>query len=100
MTKRLTVNFDGLTVAFTDLRQYTVLQVTRDRGVGLVLAAAILVLGGLLLSLYGSRRRVYVDAVPAGAGSVLRIGGFAVQRTEDFESEFADLVERLREPVA
>ena len=91
---------DDLTVAFTDLRQYTVLQVTRDRGMGIVLLAAILVLGGLLLSLYGSRRRVYVDAVPAGAGSVLRIGGFAVQRIEEFEAEFADLVGRLREPVA
>lgn len=91
---------DDLTVAFTDLRQYTVLQVTRDRGVGIVFLAAILVMGGLLFSIYGSRRRVFVDAVATGEGSVLRIGGFAVQRIEDFEIEFADLVERLKEPVA
>jgi cytochrome c biogenesis protein ResB len=77
-----------------------VLQVTRDRGAGIVLVAAILILGGLLLSLYGSRRRVFVTAEPAGAGSVLRVGGFAVQRTDEFEREFAALVADLREPVA
>ena len=89
----------GLTVSFPDLRRYTVLQVTRDRGTGVVLAAAILILGGLLLSLYGSRRRVFVTAEPAGAGSVLRVGGFAVQRPDEFEREFAALVADLREPV-
>lgn len=90
----------GLTVSFPELRRYTVLQVTRDRGAGIVLVAAILILGGLLLSLYGSRRRVFVTAEPAGAGSVLRVGGFAVQRTDEFEREFAALVADLREPVA
>jgi cytochrome c biogenesis protein len=35
---------DGLTVSFPELRQYTVLQVTRDRGLPIVLLAAILIL--------------------------------------------------------
>ena len=89
----------GLSISFPELRQYTVLQVTRDRGTGVVLVAAILVLVGLLLSLYGSRRRVFVNAEAAAGGSVLRVGGFAVQRTAEFEAEFAALVASLREPV-
>ncbi|MGQ0670791.1 MAG: cytochrome c biogenesis protein ResB, partial [Actinomycetota bacterium] len=35
---------EGITLSFPDLRQYTVLQVSRDRGLGIMLAAAILIL--------------------------------------------------------
>ena len=51
---------DGLTLSFPDLRQYSVLQMSRDRGVPIVLLAAILVLVGLLPALYTSRRKVWV----------------------------------------
>ncbi len=54
----------GLTISFPELRQYSVLQVSRDRGVPLVLLAAILVLLGLLPALYTSRRKVWVRAEP------------------------------------
>ncbi len=85
----------GLTVTFAELRQYTVLQVARDRGVGIVLAAAILVLVGLLPALYGSRRRVFVRAEPEGAGALLKVGGFALHGRARFEEEFGRLVEEL-----
>ena len=86
---------DGIDVTFADLRSYTVLEVKRDRGLGLLLAAAILVLVGLVPALYTSRRKVWVTAEPDGAGSVVRIGGFALQRRQQFEDEFARLVDEV-----
>jgi cytochrome c biogenesis protein len=89
---------DELTMSFTGIRQYTVLQVTRDRGLWIMLAAAILILVGLLPALYTSRRRVWVRAEPASGtgGSVLKVGGFALQRTTQFSEEFDRLVRDLR----
>lgn len=86
----------ALTMSFPELRQYTVLQVSKDAAVPFVLLAAILILLGLLPALYTSRRKVWVRAAPDGAGSVLRVGGFALQRKERFEEEFDRLVEALR----
>jgi cytochrome c biogenesis protein len=86
---------DGLTVSFPELRRYTVLTVTRDRGRWLVLAAAILILLGLLPALYTSRRRLWVTAEAGGAGTVLKVGGFALQRRGQFEEEFGKVVREL-----
>jgi len=86
---------DGLTVSFPELRQYSVLQVTRDRGLPIVLLAAILILLGLMPALYGSRRKLWVTAEPDGAGSLLRVGGFALQRRSRFEEEFTKVVRDL-----
>ena len=47
-------------------------------GEPLVLAAAILILAGLLPALYSSRRKVWVRADPDGDGAVLRVGGLAM----------------------
>jgi len=85
----------GLTVSFPRLRSYTVLQVSRDRGVPIVLAAAILILLGLLPALYTSRRKVWVRVESRGEGAMLKIGGFALQRKPQFEEEFAKLAVAL-----
>lgn len=87
----------GLTLGFPDLSRYTVLQVSRDRGVPIVLLAAILILAGLLPALYSSKRKVWVRAEPAaeGTGSLVTIGGFALQRKPQFEEEFAKLAARI-----
>jgi cytochrome c biogenesis protein len=89
---------DGLTMSFPELRRYTVLEVKRDRGLGILLAAAILVLVGLLPALYTSRRKLWVTAQPlpgAEGESLLRIGGFALQRRAQFEDEFDAIVRAL-----
>jgi cytochrome c biogenesis protein ResB len=85
----------GLSISFPDLRQYTVLEVKRDRGLWIMLLAALLILVGLLPALYSSRRKVWVTAEPDGRGSVLKVGGFALQRSSQFEEEFANLVDEL-----
>jgi cytochrome c biogenesis protein len=84
-----------LTVSFPSVRQYSVLQVSRDRGVSIVFLAAILILVGLLPALYTARRRIWVRVQPAGTGSVMQIGGFSLQRKTQFEEEFARVVEAL-----
>lgn len=86
-----------LTITFPSVRQYTVLQVSRDRGVSIVLLAAILIVLGLLPALYTARRKVWVRVQPAGTGSAVQIGGFALQRKAQFEEEFARLVQALTE---
>lgn len=83
----------ALTMGFPELRRYTVLQVSRDVGVPVVIAAAILIVLGLLAALYTSRRKVWVRAEPLGEGSRLTIGGFALQRKPQFDEEFAKLAD-------
>ncbi len=77
---------------FPALRRYSVLQVSRDRGVPIVLLAAILILLGLLPALYTSRRKVWVRVRPADGGAAVALGGFALQRKPQFEEEFGKLV--------
>jgi cytochrome c biogenesis protein len=90
-----------LRLAFPELRQYSVLLISRDVGIPVVLAAAILVLVGLLPALYVSRRKVWVRAEPDAGGTRLEIGGFALQRRDAFGEEFERLVRDLgvQEPV-
>jgi cytochrome c biogenesis protein len=87
----------GLALSFTDLRRYSVLQVTRDAGVPIVFAGAILLLIGLLPALYSSRRKVWVRVDDSERGSTLRIGGLALQRKPQFEEEFDRLVQAIAE---
>lgn len=86
---------EGLSVTFRDLRQYTVLQISRDRGQGIVLIGAACILIGLLLSLYTSRRKIWVQARAEGETAVVRIAGYALQRTSRFEDEFPKLVDEV-----
>jgi cytochrome c biogenesis protein len=86
---------DGLTVSFPELRRYSVLTVSRDRGLWIVLLAAILILLGLLPAMYTSRRKLWVAAEPSGEGAVLKVGGFALQRRSQFEEEFGKVVSEL-----
>jgi cytochrome c biogenesis protein ResB len=88
-----------LELTFPELRQYSVLLVSRDVGIPVVLAAAILVLVGLIPSLYVSRRKVWARAEAVPGGSLLKVGGFALQRKEAFEEEFDRLVRSLGSAV-
>lgn len=84
------------TVSFTGVRQYTVLTLARDPGVPIVLAAAVLILLGLLPSLYVTRRRVWVRAAAAGPGtSRVEAAGLALQGKTAFADEFQDLAADL-----
>ena len=84
-----------LTLSFPELRQYSVLLISRDVGIPVVLAAAILVLVGLIPALYVSRRKVWIRAEAAPGGALVKIGGFALQRRDSFEEEFDRIVRAL-----
>jgi cytochrome c biogenesis protein len=86
-----------LTMSFPELRQYSTLQISRDATVPYVLAAAILIVLGLLPALYVSRRKVWVRARSDGEGSILQLGGFALQRKDRFDEEFASMVAAVTE---
>jgi cytochrome c biogenesis protein len=65
--------------------------------VPLVAVAAALLLLGLVPSLYVTRRRVWVRAVPAGPGTTrVELAGLALQGKPAFEAELARLAEQVR----
>ncbi len=85
----------GLEISFPELREYTQLFVARDPGTGIVLAAAIVMLAGLIPALFSSRRRVWVRAEANGEGTRLEVAGFALQRKDAFDEEFRRLSAEL-----
>ncbi|HTG47565.1 MAG TPA: cytochrome c biogenesis protein ResB [Actinomycetota bacterium] len=86
----------ALTLSFPELRRYSRLQISKDTTVPYVLGAAILILLGLVAAMYSSRRKVWVRAEAREEGTVLQVGGFALQRKDRFEEEFPRLVAELR----
>jgi cytochrome c biogenesis protein len=95
---------DGSKVEFLGTRPWISLALRHDPGEPIVLVSIFLVLIGLMLSLTGKRRRVWVRLMPAEGGrSVLVAGGLARSDYPGFAEEFATLIDRMggeaREPV-
>jgi cytochrome c biogenesis protein len=87
---------NGMVVSFTALKQYSVFTLARDPGVPVVGAAAALLLLGLIPSLYVTRRRVWVRAIPAGPGATrVELAGLALQGKDTFEAELARLAQQI-----
>jgi len=87
---------NGMTVSFTDLKQYSVFTLARDPGVPVVAVAAALLLAGLIPSLYVTRRRVWGRAAPDGAGGTrVELAGLALQGKAAFEAELARLAQQM-----
>ncbi|HEV8372140.1 MAG TPA: cytochrome c biogenesis protein ResB [Actinomycetota bacterium] len=86
---------NGMQVSFGGLKQYSVLTLARDPGVPIVGVAAALLLLGLLLSLYVTRRRVWVRASPSAGGAAVEVAGLALQGKAAFAGELARLAEEI-----
>lgn len=91
---------DGTSIRFDGYIQWASLQVSRDPAQRMVLAAATLVLCGLLLSLRVRRRRMWlrftpVDGQNGDSRTVVAAGGLARTDSGVFTAEFARLIERL-----
>lgn len=89
----------GLELAFADLPYYSGFQVSHEPGRGLLIAGAVLLLGGLLPSLYSYRRRVWAEARPHGEGARVTLAGVALQRKPAFAAAFDALARDLRQAL-
>jgi cytochrome c biogenesis protein len=90
----------GGSIAFAGITEWSTFQVTQDPGKQIALVAAVGIVGGLCLSLFVRRRRLWVRARPSGeALTVVEVGGLARTDPEAFTAEFDELVGRLREVV-
>ena len=87
----------GASLTYVDTQEWATFQVTQDPSRAVMLIAAIGMVGGLLLSLFVRRRRVWVRA---GAGqdgtTTVEVGGLSRTDPERFATEFASLVEEMR----
>lgn len=92
---------DGLgSLQFTGYEQWATFQVTSDPGKYIALVSAVLMIGGLLLSLRIRRRRVWVRAAAGEAGrTVVTLGGLTRSDAEAFTEEFAALTDQVRQAV-
>jgi cytochrome c biogenesis protein len=89
----------GATLHFVGVKEYAVLQVTRDPGKLAVLISAVLALVGLLLSLRVRRRRIWVRAEPGEGGTVVTVGGLARSDSDALRREVSRVVDRLGGPA-
>lgn len=86
---------DGVEVSFISLGQYSVFQVASNPGAPVLLGAVVLMMAGLIPSLYGSRRRVWVRVDARDGAAKIEIAGQALQRSAAFETEFAAFLRDL-----
>jgi cytochrome c biogenesis protein len=90
---------DGGSITFEGVRRWASLQVARNPGTGPALAAAVLALTGLMLSLFVRRRRVWVRAsVGADGRTLVEVAGLSRAEGEAREAltdEVAGLASRI-----
>ncbi|MGN6325651.1 cytochrome c biogenesis protein ResB [Pseudolysinimonas sp.] len=88
---------DGLgTIEFSGIKRYVSLDIHHDPTPTLALVFALLVLGGLLLSLFIPRRRVWITAESGPDGTVLRYAGLARGEDANLAGAVAEVAERHR----
>ena len=86
---------DGaIEIAFPELTMWSGFQVAHQPGRSILLASGVLVLAGLIPSLYAYRRRVWAEARPTdGGGSEVVLAGVALHRRSAFDEEFSGLAD-------
>ena len=88
---------DGLgTITFSGIKRYVSLDIHHDPTPLPALVFALLVLGGLLLSLFVPRRRMWITAVAGADGTVLRYAGLARGEDANLEAAVAEVAARHR----
>jgi cytochrome c biogenesis protein len=88
---------DGSSLTYADTGEWATFQVTQDPGKLIALIAAVGMVGGLLLSLFVRRRRLWVRVgVNEGEPTTVEVGGLARTDPDRFADEFADVVSRMK----
>ncbi len=83
----------GGSLTYVDTREWATFQVTQDPGKLLALLASVGMVGGLMLSLFIRRRRLWVRTSPG----IVEVGGLARTDPDRFAAEFAGIVSRMKE---
>ncbi len=87
----------GASLTYVDTQEWATFQVTQDPGKVIALAAAVGMVGGLLLSLFVRRRRLWVRVgANEGGPTTVEVGGLARTDAERFADEFTGIVARIR----
>jgi cytochrome c biogenesis protein len=102
VTQGDSAHFGGATVTFDREKRFSVLQIARNPGIPIFIAAALLLVGGLAITFYFPHRRIRAIVGPADAGSRVELAPLAkrdygAQRA--FESVVNDLERRLGVPI-
>jgi cytochrome c biogenesis protein len=85
-------NYPGGTITFEGVTPWINLQIVDDRGKGFALFGGVFAILGLLSSLYGRRRRIWVRV----SGSQVEVAGLAKNNAPGLEAEVARLVEGVK----
>ncbi|MEU7615018.1 cytochrome c biogenesis protein ResB [Micromonospora rifamycinica] len=94
---------DGSKLEFLGTKRYVTLSVRHDPGEKLMLGACVVLLVGLMGSLFGRRRRVWFRVTPpdsgspTGGSSLVAAGGLPRTEHPGFADEFASLVAAVRD---
>ena len=87
-----TFKYPGGTITLEGVEPWVNLQFVEDRGKGFALAGAVFAILGLLTSLYGRRRRIWVRVT----GSQVEVAALAKNNAPGLEAEVANLVESMK----
>jgi len=83
-------------ITFAGFSEFATFQVTHDPGSRLALAAAVLLLIGLVVSLRVRRRRLWLRARPDGRRTVVEAAGLSRNDSGSFDEDFRAILTRLR----
>jgi cytochrome c biogenesis protein len=87
-----TFKYPGGTITLEGVEPWVNLQFVEDRGKGFALAGAVFAILGLLTSLYGRRRRIWVRVT----GSQVEVAALSKNNAPGLEAEVANLVESMK----
>lgn len=90
------VEYEGITIALEKVISYSGLQVGRNPGLPVVYAGFALMVLGVVLSFYVTRRIIRISVVESGQGSKVTVGGASRSEPAIFEKDF----KRLRDSVS
>jgi cytochrome c biogenesis protein len=89
-----TVNFSAGSITFETFVPWINLQIVNDPGKGYALYGAIAAILGLLASLFGRRRRMWIRITSSG---VVEVAGLAKNGAPGLEEEIASLTAHMRD---
>lgn len=90
---------DGSEIAFTGLRRYAAFDIAHNPFEIWSLVSALTATGGLILSLFVPRRRVWLRVTPTADGVQVDVAGLAKSEDPGLEAAVHELAERLADDV-